>query len=40
MIRRKKKAAKSAESSSSKGLLTQLKKRLPEVKLGTPEPLV
>jgi hypothetical protein len=40
MIRRKKKAAKSAESTGSKGRLAQIRKKLPKVKPGTPEPLV
>jgi hypothetical protein len=40
MIRRKKKAAKGTESSNSTGRLGQIKKRLPKVKLGTPEPLL
>jgi hypothetical protein len=39
MIRRKKKAT-TAESSSSKGHLARIKKKLPKVKPGTPEPLV
>jgi len=37
MIRRKK---KSSESSGSKGRLAQIKKRLPKVKPGTPEPIL
>ena len=40
MIRRKKKAAKSTESATSTGRLAQIKKRLPKVAPGTPEPLV
>jgi hypothetical protein len=37
---RKKKAARSADSSGSKGRLSQLRKQLPKVKHGTPEPLI
>jgi hypothetical protein len=40
MIRRRKKAAKAAESSGSKGRLAQIRKKLPKVKHGTPEPLI
>ena len=40
MIRRKKNAAKSSESTGSKGRLAEIQKRLPKVKHGTPEPLV